>query len=55
MLEVFAEGGLVGEIELIGHLLYVLSRESKQILGLKHHIRVNDLGSRLACALLYYK
>ena len=48
MLEVFAEGGLVSEVECISHLLDVLAGKLDEVLGFEHHKFVDPIGGRAA-------
>ena len=43
MLEVFAEGALVGEVEFVGYLLDVFAGETEEVFCLEDHHVVNPL------------
>ena len=54
VLEVFAEGGLVGEVELVGYLLHVFAGESKEVFCFGDDELVNPLCGGAACLLFDY-
>ena len=43
VLEVFAEGGLVGEVQVVGYLLDVLARIAQLVLGFLNYELVNPV------------
>jgi len=55
VLEVFAERALVGEIEFVGHLLYVFAREAEEVLCFEDDHVVDPLACAAACGFFDYE